>query len=159
MSTEPHDEEPVNREITASPDQMTEVDGDEGEVRGAGNGHADVGGAQDEGDSDGEGDGSEGSDEEDEETDEEEEDDEDDDEEPALKYERFGGIVPQLLQKDSASALAYSNQRLVSALSPSSSSTIRPTPSPTCLRLWALDRKSTRLNSSHSGESRMPSSA
>ncbi|KAI0807975.1 vacuolar assembling protein VPS41 [Fomes fomentarius] len=43
---------------------------------------------------------------------EDEEDDEEDDEEPALKYERLGGIAHQLLQKDSASALAYSNQRL-----------------------------------------------
>ena len=29
----------------------------------------------------------------------------------------------------------------------------------TTVQLWAGDRKSTRLNSSHSGESRMPSSA
>ena len=29
----------------------------------------------------------------------------------------------------------------------------------TCYRDWETDRKSTRLNSSHSGESRMPSSA
>ncbi|OBZ70108.1 Vacuolar protein sorting-associated protein 41 [Grifola frondosa] len=36
-----------------------------------------------------------------------------DDEEPALKYERLGGITHNLLQKDSASALAYANQRLV----------------------------------------------
>ena len=28
-----------------------------------------------------------------------------------------------------------------------------------CLKYFSLDRKSTRLNSSHSGESRMPSSA
>ncbi|EKM55080.1 uncharacterized protein PHACADRAFT_142974 [Phanerochaete carnosa HHB-10118-sp] len=38
--------------------------------------------------------------------------DEDDDEEPALKYERLGGSVHDLLVKDSASALAYSHQRL-----------------------------------------------
>lgn len=49
----------------------------------------------------------------DEEEDEEDEEDEDEDEEPALKYERMGGIVHNLLQKDSASALAYSNQRFV----------------------------------------------
>ena len=30
---------------------------------------------------------------------------------------------------------------------------------PECEVKWALDRKSTRLNSSHSGQSRMPSSA
>ena len=33
------------------------------------------------------------------------------------------------------------------------------TPYPGCYRDWETDRKSTRLNSSHSGESRMPSSA
>ncbi|KZT70226.1 vacuolar protein sorting-associated protein 41 [Daedalea quercina L-15889] len=38
--------------------------------------------------------------------------DEDDDEEPALKYERLGGITHQLLQKDSASAMAHSNRRI-----------------------------------------------
>lgn len=38
--------------------------------------------------------------------------DEDDDEEPALKYERLGGSVHDLLTKDSASAVAYSHQRL-----------------------------------------------
>ena len=37
----------------------------------------------------------------------------DDDEEPALKYERLGGMVHDLLVKDSASILAYSHQRLV----------------------------------------------
>lgn len=49
----------------------------------------------------------------DEEEGEEDEEDEDDDEEPALKYERLGGSVHDLLQKDSASALAHSKQRLV----------------------------------------------
>ena len=43
-----------------------------------------------------------------------EEDEDEEDEEPALKYERFGGITHQLLQKDSASAIAYANQRIVS---------------------------------------------
>ena len=46
----------------------------------------------------------------------EEDEDEDEDEEPALKYERLGGISHQLLQKDSASALAYANQHLVRPL-------------------------------------------
>ena len=32
-------------------------------------------------------------------------------------------------------------------------------PDPVWYRDWETDRKSTRLNSSHSGESRMPSSA
>ena len=55
----------------------------------------------------------EGSDEEDDEDD-EETDEEEEDEEPALKYERLGGIVSKLLQRDSSSALAYANQRFVS---------------------------------------------
>lgn len=41
-----------------------------------------------------------------------EDEDEDDDEEPALKYERLGGIAPKLFIKDSASAMACANQRL-----------------------------------------------
>ncbi|KAF5330256.1 hypothetical protein D9758_014441 [Tetrapyrgos nigripes] len=40
----------------------------------------------------------------------EEEDEEEDDEEPALKYERIGGSIPDLLKKDSASAMAISNK-------------------------------------------------
>lgn len=49
------------------------------------------------------------------EEDEEEEDEEEDEDEdePALKYERFGGVLHDLLQKDSASAVAYANKRLV----------------------------------------------
>jgi len=42
-----------------------------------------------------------------------EDSDEDEDEEPALKYERIGGALPDLLKKDSASALAISNNLLV----------------------------------------------
>ncbi|KAF8432996.1 hypothetical protein L210DRAFT_3557295 [Boletus edulis BED1] len=55
---------------------------------------------------------------EDEEEDDDEDDDEDDEEEgeeeeePALKYERMGGPVNDLLKKDSASALAVSNKCL-----------------------------------------------
>ena len=55
----------------------------------------------------------EGENEEEDEDGEDEGDDEDDDEEPALKYERLGGSVHDLFQKDSASALTYSNSRLV----------------------------------------------
>lgn len=40
--------------------------------------------------------------------------DEDDDEEPALKYERLSGAATEVLEKDSASALAVHNQTLVS---------------------------------------------
>jgi len=44
---------------------------------------------------------------------EDDEDDEDDDEEPALKYERITGAIPDLLKKDSASALAVSLKFMV----------------------------------------------
>ncbi len=50
---------------------------------------------------------------EDEADDDDDDEDDEDDEEPALKYERLGGSTSELLQKDSASALAYSSQRLV----------------------------------------------
>ena len=43
----------------------------------------------------------------------EEEEEDEDDEEPSLKYERITGAVPDLLKKDSASALAVSNKLLV----------------------------------------------
>ncbi|KAF5387652.1 hypothetical protein D9615_000773 [Tricholomella constricta] len=42
--------------------------------------------------------------------DDDEDEDEEDDDEPALKYERIGGSVPDLLKKDSASALAIANK-------------------------------------------------
>jgi len=45
--------------------------------------------------------------------DDEDEDDEDEDEEPALKYERITGAIPDLLKKDSASALAVSLKFMV----------------------------------------------
>ncbi|KAG6812138.1 hypothetical protein H0H92_004137 [Tricholoma furcatifolium] len=40
----------------------------------------------------------------------EDEEDEDEDEEPVLKYERIGGAIPDLLKKDSASALVVANK-------------------------------------------------
>jgi len=40
-------------------------------------------------------------------------DDDDDDDEPALKYERITGAIPDLLKKDSASALAVSLKFMV----------------------------------------------
>ena len=54
-------------------------------------------------------------DEEDEADDEEEEEDEeeDEDEEPSLKYERIGGSLPDLLKKDSGSAITVCNKKLV----------------------------------------------
>jgi len=44
------------------------------------------------------------------------EEDEDDDDEPALKYERLAGSVPDLLLKDSASSLATTDKLIVRAL-------------------------------------------
>lgn len=47
------------------------------------------------------------------EDDEAEDEDEDEDEEPALKYERITGAIPDLLKKDSASALVVSLKFMV----------------------------------------------
>lgn len=49
-----------------------------------------------------------------EEGEEEEEDEEEDEDEPALKYERMGGTLSDLLKKDTASTLSISNKLLVS---------------------------------------------
>ena len=43
-------------------------------------------------------------------------DDEDEDEEPTLKYQRITGAIPDVLRKDSASALAISNKVMVFAV-------------------------------------------
>jgi TATA-binding protein-associated factor Taf7 len=43
-----------------------------------------------------------------------EEEEEDDEDEPSLKYQRISGAIPDLLKKDSASALAISNKTIVS---------------------------------------------
>jgi len=45
-----------------------------------------------------------------------EEDDEQDEDEPSLKYQRISGAIPDLLKKDSASALAISNKNMVRLL-------------------------------------------
>lgn len=59
-------------------------------------------------------DGSSGSEEEqDGKLEEDDEDEEEDDDEPALKYQRITGAIPDLFKKDSASALAVSNKLLV----------------------------------------------
>lgn len=63
---------------------------------------------------------------EDEDGDEEEEEEEEDDEEPALKYDRITGAIPDLLKKDSASALAISHSLMVCP-HPSSVTSIRLT--------------------------------
>ena len=44
------------------------------------------------------------------------EEDEEDDDEPALKYERLAGSVPDLLLKDSASSLAATDKLIVRVL-------------------------------------------
>lgn len=44
------------------------------------------------------------------------EEDDEDDEEPALKYERLAGSVPDLLLKDSASSLAVTDKLIVRTL-------------------------------------------
>jgi hypothetical protein len=62
---------------------------------------------------DGEGEGVELHDEEYDEEEEDEIEDEEEEEEPALKYERLGGAVPDLLEKDTASAVAVSVKFLV----------------------------------------------
>ncbi|KAJ2966671.1 hypothetical protein NUW54_g13739 [Trametes sanguinea] len=99
--------EKLDRRMTASPERMsaTEDDDDsrEEDARSDDDTHGEASGT-DEGDGDdAEGaDGDEGDD----------EDEDDEEEEPALKYERLGGIAHQFLQKDSASTLAYANQRL-----------------------------------------------
>ena len=48
--------------------------------------------------------------------DEEDDEDDEDDDEPALKYERLTGSVPDLLLKDSASSLAVTDKLVVRAL-------------------------------------------
>ena len=60
----------------------------------------------------------EGSDDEDydSEDDEDYEDEEEEDDEPALKYERLAGSVPDLLLKDSASSLAVTDKLIVRIL-------------------------------------------
>ena len=99
-----------DRQITASPENIVDSDEDDGSVVGDGDAAGNDAVQMDV-----------GSEDEDDETEEDESEDEDDDEnddedddEPALKYERLGGIVSKLLTKDSASTLAHANQRLVS---------------------------------------------
>ena len=58
----------------------------------------------------------EGSDDEDYNSEDDEDYDDDDDDEPALKYERLVGSVPDLLLKDSASSLAVTDKLIVRTL-------------------------------------------
>ncbi|KAI0345145.1 hypothetical protein BDW22DRAFT_1001398 [Trametopsis cervina] len=141
MSTSVHDgDDESGRFVSHSPDQMSLVGselqgdqdhGDTNNVRshdgatqiheervqnGGGNGRviahgSDAGSGEDE-DEDAEEAEGEDADSEDEGEDDYEEDEDDEDEEPTLKYERLNGPV-DLLQKDSASALTYANNRLV----------------------------------------------
>ena len=124
MSVKPNDNGVANRAqedqeqdsqdagICASPDNMSEVSGEDehGDERGGVGTDGSAIGADGQVTDSGEyGSEEEGvTDEED-----EEDEDEEDDEEPALKYERLGGSVHDILVKDSASTLAYSHKRLV----------------------------------------------
>jgi hypothetical protein len=56
------------------------------------------------------------SEEEDDEDEDDEDDEEDEDEEPTLKYEKFGSDVMNALKRDTASAIAVANKRVVSRL-------------------------------------------
>jgi hypothetical protein len=89
-----HDEKPAVPRLTESPTQFT--DDEDGEVPGKQNGESDSGSDQEETDDEYEG-----------------EDEGDEDEEPALKYERISGSIPDLLKRDSASALAIANKLMV----------------------------------------------
>jgi len=74
----------------------------------------DSGEAEEEGDEEGEEDEEDEEDGEDGEDGEDEDEEDEDEEEPALKYERIGGLIPDLLKKDSASALAIASKFIVS---------------------------------------------
>ncbi len=103
-------EKAPRRVLTASPTPFTDSEDEP-----ATNGHTSIprAGSDPEGTDEGESyDGSDGEEEEDD----YEGDDEDDDEEPALKYERIGGSVPDLFRKDSASSLAVANKLMVSTI-------------------------------------------
>ncbi|KAF9458458.1 hypothetical protein BDZ94DRAFT_1270495 [Collybia nuda] len=84
---------------------------DEGEPRGRQHGHLraheDSG---DEGSEESEEDDEDDEGEDEDEDEDEDEEEEDDDDEPALKYERIGGALPDLLKKDSGSALTIANK-------------------------------------------------
>jgi hypothetical protein len=96
-----HDEEPDVPRLTASPTQFTD---DEEDVTRKQNGEhysaSDQEGTDDEEEDEDEGD-------------EDEDEGDEDDDEPALKYERIGGSIPDLLKRDSASALAIANKLMV----------------------------------------------
>lgn len=98
------------RVLTASPTQFTDSEDEP-----ATNGHTSIPRAGSDPEGTDEGESYEGSDGEGEE-DADEDDDEDDDEEPALKYERIGGSIPDLFRKDSASSLAVANKLMVSTI-------------------------------------------
>jgi vacuolar protein sorting-associated protein 41 len=102
--------------LSDSPDEMSDREGRTTE----GNGHAAVQGERGVGENHNEhtGKGKDDHDEgvEDDEGDDDDDEDDEDNEEPALKYQRIGGALPELLKKDSASALTISNRLMVSSL-------------------------------------------
>ncbi len=90
---------------STSPARMTESDDeDEPTVEGQGNGEQSVHQEDEEEEVDPGAPAEEDSD---------SDDSEEDDEEPSLKYQRITGAIPDLLKKDSASALAISNKVMV----------------------------------------------
>ncbi|KAF8967466.1 vacuolar assembling protein VPS41 [Flammula alnicola] len=102
-----HDEkeQDVHRQLTSSPTEMAEARADE-DGRMHQNGKQTAVGEHEDTETDEDEDGTAGTEED------EEEADEEDDEEPSLKYDRIKGAIPDLLKKDSASALAVSNKLL-----------------------------------------------
>ena len=94
-----HDEkhEDIPQRLSSNPAPLTDDEGEEG----AGEQGESVATDDDE------------EEEEDDEEEEEEEEEDEDDEEPSLKYERIGGSLPDLLKKDSGSAITVCNKKLV----------------------------------------------
>jgi len=110
LVTNNHDEKQVvPNNVTDSPTEMSDAGG-EAET---GNGHL---GGEGEIRSDSEDDDEYEDDEDQYDSEGTDSEDEDEDEEPALKYERIGGSLHDLLKKDAASALAISNKLLVTTL-------------------------------------------
>ncbi|KII94565.1 hypothetical protein PLICRDRAFT_97705 [Plicaturopsis crispa FD-325 SS-3] len=105
----------VESPVSTRDDDDTNDDGHEriNGVKGVDRGPGIEGGVEDEiEEADDNEEGDEDEDEDDDESEDDDEDEDEDDEEPALKYERIGGSLQDLLKKDSASALAIANKTL-----------------------------------------------
>lgn len=104
------DEEKDEPAVVDSPGEVSDAEADD--VIGDGKARPEHASGEEGEDASGSSDGSDEESEEDEDEEDSEEED-DDDEEPALKYERLGGPVNELLKKDSGSALAIANRLMV----------------------------------------------